>query len=191
MGVSLFVIVDQVTCSVTCLATRPTRTPTRTCFLLLLRTPLLLLGRHRSHLQRVDAALSSQVLLQQVVDHTVAFELAQALELGRRDDETEVGLGGGAVGHGLVVFVEVGVVEDLEACGAEFAGYLDTSSAKVASDQRIIEGPTFSRIVFSTGPTAGWVELPESVIVPNRRLFQSGVVLVAKRSVRKDWDNME
>lgn len=70
------------------------------------------------------AAVSCQILLEQLVDHTMPLNLGQALKVAGCYDQTEVCLCRCTVGHGLVVFVEVGVVVDLEARGDELAGNL-------------------------------------------------------------------
>lgn len=79
------------------------------------------------------AALPGEVLLQQIVDQAMPFDLRLVLELVRRDDEPKMGLGGRAVGHGLVVLMEVGIVVDLEARGDELVADLYTGLTRPVS----------------------------------------------------------
>lgn len=65
------------------------------------------------------------LLLQQRIHHPVPCRLHLALKSSGRDGDVEVGFGRGAIGHGAVVRVEVGVVADLEGCGFEGGCYLD------------------------------------------------------------------
>lgn len=88
------------------------------------RPPLLFLGRHRPQLQRMYAAVARHLVLKKRVHQPVPGGLHLGLEGVGRDDDAEVRLARRAAGHGLVVGVQVGVVEDFEAGGLEGGCYL-------------------------------------------------------------------
>lgn len=92
----------------------------------LLSLPLrLLFRRHGPQLEGMDSAFLRHLVLQQGVDEAVARRLHLGLEGFGGDDEAEMRFPGRDALHGLVVRMEVGVVEDLERGGIEGGGDLE------------------------------------------------------------------
>lgn len=75
--------------------------------------------------------LSRKILLQYLVDHAMSSYLWSALELCGCDDESEVCLGRGTVGHCLVVFVKVAVVVNFKSRGLKTRSDLNNISLSV------------------------------------------------------------
>ena len=84
-----------------------------------------LLGGDGAQLQGVDAALGGHLVLEQGVDHAVAGGPHLGTEGVGRDDEAEVRLARRLALHGLVVRVQVRVVEDLKARRGQRRRYLE------------------------------------------------------------------
>ena len=79
--------------------------------------PLLLLRCLRLQLQRMNASLPLQLLLQQSIYDPMSRRLHFGLERVRSDDEAEMRFARGIAYHGFVVGVQVRVIVDFEGCG--------------------------------------------------------------------------
>lgn len=82
----------------------------------------------------MDTSVLGHLVLKELVDDAMAGGLHLGLESVGGDDQSEMGLLGGATHHGLVVGVLGGVVEDLQARRFEGVGYLSRGKDKSKPD---------------------------------------------------------